>query len=198
MIKNKPLYDTHFPTKLGSYQQDKCVKAINYCIKKQCAIDIGAHVGHWAHNLKQEFKSVHCFEPIPDNYACLVNNVPGCSYYPIALLDKPGRFNLYLESNSNSGSWTAFPEQENHTRILTVKTRTLDSFNLAPDFIKMDVQNCELFVLQGAVNTLRVNKPVLCIESMTNRFRRDIHAFLKDLGYCRVDGLGKEEIFAVN
>lgn len=192
---SKPDYDTHFPDKIGSYQQDKCIKAINYCITRECAVDIGAHVGHWAHTLKKYFKDVHCFEPVPDNYVCLVKNVPGCNYYPVALLDKPGRFNLHLDSGTNSGSWTAFPEAEKPAKTITVKTRTLDSFGLKPDFIKMDIQNCELFVLKGAIQTITENKPVLCIESMTNQFRKEIHDFLKNIDYCKIDGAGKEEIF---
>lgn len=193
-----PAYDKHFPEILGSYQKDKFLKALNFCIKRNCAIDIGAHVGHWAFNLKQYFKTVHCFEPVPDNYKLLLQNVPGLNYYPVALLDKPGEFQLHLECGKNSGSWTAFPGKEKAVTVINVKVKTLDSFGLKPDFIKMDVQNCELFILKGGIKTLSKHKPVLCLESNGNKFGKEIHTFLKSLSYQSVDKIGKEEIFVSN
>lgn len=193
-----PIYDRHFPEILGSYQKDKFLRALSFCIKKKSAIDIGAHVGHWAYNLKQYFNQVHCFEPVPDNYKLLVKNVPGLNYYPLALLDVPGKLTLHLESNKNSGSWTAFPKTKTNQRMIEVKVKTLDSFNLSPDFIKMDVQNCEIFILRGSENTLTTHKPVLCLESFENKFKKEIHVFLKNLSYYVADRIGKEEIFVSN
>jgi len=194
-----PEYDKHFTKVLGNYQKERFTKALGYCIRKNTAIDIGAHIGHWAHNMKQHFKNVHCFEPVPDNYVCLLANVPGINYYPVALLDKPGNFKLYLESQKNSGSWTAFPQNESTSvTSVNVKVKTLDSYNFQPDFIKMDVQDCELFILRGGENTLRKHKPVLCLESATNKFRKEIHDFLNKLSYNMVGVYGKEEIFVSN
>lgn len=196
MIAYKPIYDQHFPIDLGSYQKDKFERAMKWVTDFGVALDIGAHVGHWAHNLKGKFKEVHCFEPTPDNYECLVRNVPGVNYYPVALNEIPGRFMLYLESGSNSGSWTAFPKnQKQIVKNILVRVETLDSFNLKPDFIKMDVQDCELFILKGGVETLKRYKPVLCLESKYNRFNTDIHQLLDSINYRVADVYGKEEIF---
>lgn len=45
-----------------------------------------------------------------------------------------------------------------------VPMTTVDSLNLAPDFIKIDVQGIELLVLQGARKTLEKYRPILLVE----------------------------------
>ncbi len=45
-----------------------------------------------------------------------------------------------------------------------ISIRTLDSYNLRPDFIKIDVEGMELDVLAGAKNTINESRPVLMLE----------------------------------
>jgi hypothetical protein len=45
--------------------------------------------------------------------------------------------------------------------------RTLDSFGLAPQFIKADVEGMEMFLLNGAQETLKKSGPVLFYERDT-------------------------------
>jgi FkbM family methyltransferase len=45
-----------------------------------------------------------------------------------------------------------------------IQTRTLDSFNLQPDFIKIDVEGVGVEVLQGAEQTIMQYMPTIQIE----------------------------------
>lgn len=47
----------------------------------------------------------------------------------------------------------------------TVEVRTLDSFEISPDLVKIDVQGTEDAVIAGAHETLRRSEPVLLIET---------------------------------
>lgn len=71
--------------------------------------------------------------------------------------------------------------QSKHLTIkeLPFKTQPLDDFNLAPDFIKIDVQGFEYKVLLGAEKTLQKHLPVLLIEGLSD----EIINFLKPLSY---------------
>ncbi len=69
------------------------------------------------------------------------------------------------------------------------RTLTLDSLDLAPTFIKIDVEGFELDVLLGAQSTLRRHTPVLLIE----RYWKNVRVFdlLSGLGYVEVSLVNK-------
>jgi hypothetical protein len=69
-----------------------------------------------------------------------------------------------------------------HVRVepVTCSVQRLDDLGLAPTFIKLDVQGCELQVLKGGEATLRRHRPMLMLE--TPEQEREI-AFLAELGY---------------
>jgi len=47
----------------------------------------------------------------------------------------------------------------------TVKVRQLDSFDLSPDVVKIDVQGAELLVVRGGLETFRRSQPVSIVEN---------------------------------
>ena len=77
----------------------------------------------------------------------------------------------------------------------------LDNYNFKDiDYIKIDVQYHELEVIEGGIELLKSNSPVLCIEaarrndderSYVNKFAN----ILFNLDYKIVGGLGKELFF---
>ena len=77
----------------------------------------------------------------------------------------------------------------------------LDDFNFNEiDYIKMDVQFHELEVIEGAINTLIKNNPVLCIEAARRNeeelsYVKKWGQILESIGYKIIGGIYKELFF---
>jgi FkbM family methyltransferase len=68
----------------------------------------------------------------------------------------------------------------------SVKVMTLDSLNLRPFFVKIDVEGSELSVLQGARKTLSEFTPVILIEIQNQETFNDIANFLSGFSYKHI------------
>ena len=57
-------------------------------------------------------------------------------------------------------------EGENlHTEIIKIKTKTLDSYNFKPSFLKIDVEGANLDVIKGGWKTITTYKPFIQVEN---------------------------------
>lgn len=64
-----------------------------------------------------------------------------------------------------------------------VQLKTIDSFNLKPYFMKIDVEGAELLVLEGAKNSIEKFLPVILIEIQNNDMYQQIESFMHKLSY---------------
>ena len=71
-----------------------------------------------------------------------------------------------------------------------VEVKTLDSLNLSKvDVIKIDVQGFEKFVIEGGVNLINKNKPLLIVEFEEHQLRKfgygctELFNLIRDFGY---------------
>ncbi len=168
----------------GTYQFDRVVGSIQYC-KKQgkrmlTAIDVGGHVGLWSMHLVKEFQKVHAFEPIEEHRECFFKNVQSplpfaCELHDEALGKRRGKITLLWEDD-NTGH-THIDGNGNKEADICL----LDDFEFDDvDFIKIDVEGYELFVLEGAEKTIEKYWPVVCIEQKDHGyFVKDRYAALK-------------------
>ncbi len=67
-------------------------------------------------------------------------------------------------------------------RLQTVDVIPLDSLDLSPDLLQLDVEGFEYEALLGATNTIKRCRPVIQIETLTESIQR----FLHDHGYTEV------------
>ena len=86
-------------------------------------------------------------------------------------------------------------------KLVSVQKILLDELNLENvDYIKIDVQFHELEVIEGSVDTLNRNNPVLCIEAARRNEKELLYVkkfvqILENLKYRIVGGFGKELFF---
>lgn len=149
-----------------TYQKHKLEAAMKYVRKKDCVVDVGGHCGIWAKELCKLFAEVHSFEPVPEHRACYEKNqkTENWTLHPFALGAIEGLCSIRTTQGSSGDSWI--------TEGQDVEVRTLDSFEKAPDLIKIDTEGHELFVLMGAIETIRRYKPVIIVEQKPGHAKR--------------------------
>ena len=130
-------------------------------------IDIGANMG-WYSLLVERLAPAHvdifAFEPDPDNFALLTENLSlngSAMITPVqqALAETAGESKLYRYKDANLGRHSLLPI--NDGEAVSVATASLDEFwqarglgNRVPRFIKIDVEGYELIALRGARDVL--------------------------------------------
>lgn len=146
------------------YQGAKYRRAIRYVPRKRVAVDIGAHVGLWSWQMAKDFDFVNAFEPMPEHRDCYAKNMEGMTnfhLYPVALGPENGTAHVRTRTVGSSGDTGVDPTGAG----LEVEMKTVDSFDFQLiDFMKIDCEGYELFVLQGAIETLKRCKPVIIVE----------------------------------
>ena len=143
--------------------------AINRYVKPGTTVlDIGAHIGTFTMAMARavgENGTVYAFEPQRKIFRelhknCELNGVNNAACHRLAIGDRQQVIEMDKET---------YPGSEGSTGIGsggdTAEMRTIDSFNFKNvSFIKIDVERSEEQVLDGMVNTIRDNKPVIIIE----------------------------------
>lgn len=120
--------------------------------------------------------NVIAFEPVPENIDCIKshiseNNLGNIELENFVVSDLNGLINFTIEKN-NANSHIADIEishmSTNVKKILNLQQVTLDSYmsemDIHPNVIKIDVEGAEVKVLRGALNTLKIDKPLIIVS----------------------------------
>jgi FkbM family methyltransferase len=202
-----PDIDSHFKDSVGefpdtTYQQGALDAAFKYVKKFNVAIDAGANIGLQTVRLAQKFNKVHSFEPTTINYDCLISNTKHFSniqVYKTGLGERERTEIIKLPAEStNCGAFSIVDFNNYESSVLSeeIQTIPLDHLNISPDFIKIDTQGFELFILKGAKATLK-NNPVLLIECEKKQERQLLNEYLNPLGYTIVEAVRKDSVWIV-
>lgn len=131
-----------------------------------CYVDIGAHWGNHAMFMRDFAKEMYLFEPDPLNFSTLSINLPNANKFNCAIGHERKLVGMKHTDNDNSGS--SYVDGEG-----IIAMETLDSFNLKPSLIKIDVEGFELNVLKGAEQTITKHHPIVAIEVENNEDKID-------------------------
>jgi FkbM family methyltransferase len=174
-----------------------------YIPEKKVALDIGCHYGFFTKFLSEQFKTVHAFDFPNDVFQCLQNNVKtfkmdNVTLYPFGLGEankKVGTNDIFRRKQKGvvftkrGRLGTHVVPVSNKKAIYEIKK--LDDLNLENiNLMMIDTEGYELYVLQGAVKTIKKFKPVLVLEFHNRLLTRKfgyrlsyLEQFVKDLGY---------------
>lgn len=132
----------------------------------QLAIDVGANVGTYAHELARLTGRVIAFEPNPVLAATLADlGLKGVEVRQVALSSTDGSADLQVPLLNGLATLRTDMQLGDGVEHVTVPTARLDGLNLDKiAFIKIDVEGFEEEVLAGAAATIARDLPILLIE----------------------------------
>jgi len=204
-----PYNNLDYYTNHGLFEKSLIDWSKQFCSSDKNMLDIGAHTGTYSISLAHLCNTVYAFEPQQMTYYALCGSVAlsnikniNCIKYGLGSVNQVGLQTLNIVSDDGGGSTLHGDGSSNssnsNSKILkteTIEVKTLDRLNITNiGFIKMDVEDNELNVLQGAVNTLKnSNYPKIIFES--NTYNEKLFNFLKGLGYTVVPINGYSNMF---
>ncbi len=144
--------------------------------------EVGGHIGYitqYFTKLVGPQGQVTVFEPGPNNLPYLRRNtrdMPNVEVVEMGVGSEPGHADFFVEQIT--GQNNSFVEDfegltanaaaaglEPGVERIRVAMTSLDAhFDVAPDFIKIDVEGFELSVLKGATRVMRTAKPLFMVE----------------------------------
>ena len=142
-------------------------------IKNKDLIDAGAYTGDTSIPIaKFTSKKVYAFEPFEESFEILKKNIDSNHIKNIVPVQKSlgnenGEMTLYLSGDNVQGI-TNNPHARKYDKELKVEEITLDKFveenNLDVGYVTVDVEGAEMELLEGAIDTLKSQKPILTIS----------------------------------
>ena len=154
--------------------------------------DIGAHHGFFSVSAEELISDgeIHAFEPVPRSFNILKKNLSKDSNIFLnnkALFSRQGKIDFYEAKNIFlSGSDTFNPNNlegqfggqysiQDFNKI-SVETTTLDKYcqdHKKPTFLKIDVEGSKQHVIEGGIEVLRNNQPVIAMEVWSNKLNNE-------------------------
>ncbi len=178
--------------------------------KPRTIIDVGANIGWYTMILGKTYPTakIYSFEPMSKTIEYLKKNLYKnkirAEVFPYALSDKTGTatFNYYPDFPAASSLKETINQKPHKVKV---ELKRLDDFKFENvDFIKVDTEGSELFVLKGAIETIKKYKPIVFSEMLTKWSKKfgyhpnDIINLFKSLDYeCYVINKDKLEKFGI-
>jgi FkbM family methyltransferase len=188
-------------------------KAYTYVKRFNLAIDVGTWIGDSTTSISKKFNTVIAFEANKEVYECCSVNLKDRSITNVDLrnigLSNTAGTKTFYNGKSHFSGWISdkYPDDTVKTvsNILQIETAPLDDFNFIDvDFIKIDVDSHEGFLLQGAQTFLKNNSPVILIENKERihaerqpENRPNVNELLNSLGYIMVEKVAKADFIYI-
>ena len=169
-------------------------------------IQAGGNVGVYPVALSPFFETVYTFEPDPLNFTCLQRNIAGrvanVRAVEAGLGEEEGVCEAVAVEPNNCGAHRLIiPDVDDpEERAAYTPLMTIDSLQLRPSCIWLDVEGFELPAIRGARETIRACSPVIVVEQKGLGLKyghSDDHLtdLLAGLGYVHRSSQGNDHLY---
>lgn len=166
-------------------------KLAPYLHPGDCVLDIGANIGDHTIayiDLVGGEGDVIAFEPSLILFECLKRNLsgrPNGTLIQAAVYNRNGFLQIRQDNENFGMTYVKENKEKADTPCITIDSLCLEKLN----FMKIDVEGSEPFVLDGSKDTIEKFHPVICMEINESALKRYHHTsksllkMLEDLGY---------------
>lgn len=198
LIERGPLVDG-----CGTYQLQKYQAALSRFAARGIAIDVGAHVGLWSRLMARDFAEVMAFEPVAEHAALWRVNVsaPNAVLIDVALGARPGGVVMDRPAGNSGNTRVSLAQHPPGPSHVLMSTLDLEiGAAVTVDFIKIDCEGYEMFVLQGGRETIQRCKPAIIVEQKPGNGQHfglgqtDAVRLLEGWGYVQRDVIAGDHI----
>lgn len=183
------LIQSHIVEQNSFFEEDILKELDSYIPRGAVVLDCGANIGnhtvYWLKKSSQNISKVYCFEPIKSTFEILSKNIElnglqsKTVLYNIGLNDKDTSGIIAKYNRENIGA-TSLKEGKGEIELKRLDDVVLGEKTI--DFMKIDVEGMECFLLDGAIKILKKHKPLIFIESFSENYEK-MHNFLIQNGY---------------
>ena len=163
-------------------------KVLKHCKNFRVVVQAGGACGMYPRLLSHIFDVVYTFEPVEDNFYCLVNNCLGRKVIKFNAAVGPTNSLISMRGGNDHNRGTARVEEKGNSYIPQM---TIDSIQYQHcDLLMLDVEGYEGEALKGAMETLYKFNPVVFVEVGLK-----VKDWMKRLGYEAVDSALQDTIY---
>lgn len=174
--------------------------------RNNTCIDVGGHIGTTSLPYSRLFKNVVAYEPNKVSYNFFVenialNNISNVSLHNKGVFNKSTYCTVVPHAGGNSGCYyitECSPDTLNSIAVVKLDEEQLPS---PIDFMKIDTEGSEFYVLEGASKVIKRWKPLIQVEtnSSSEKYfgysKSKIYEFLLNLQYQPFDDDGNNPFF---
>ncbi len=173
----------------GRYEPEK-TQAIEAMIKpRDVVFDVGAHVGYFTILMSDRVGphgQVVSFEPRDINLEFLrqhvrINQCSNVQVMDACVGDRAGA--TRLETRVGTGRGHVSPEGNVDVRMVVLDELIQSGSLPVPHFMKIDVEGCEMMVLEGARRLIETHRPRMILATHTPALEQACNDFLTARGY---------------
>jgi len=171
-----------------------------YITADSTVVEVGCHIGSHSVKLSKLCKFLYCFEPMPKSNALLLKNLnlnscknvkvftEGLSksksktFFQYSVIGNIGASSLAENPQLSVDNLSLLPPNNIQSlKDIDVNLITLDSLCLESlDFMKIDVEGYEPYVLEGAIESIKKFMPIIVLESYSSSWGEIDFEFTKN------------------
>jgi len=191
----------------GEHDERHAIKLIKKLIKKgDVCWDVGANIGFYTclfSKLVGGNGAVVAFEPLSSAFSYLKSNIEINKLKNVRLINKAisdmkGPRTIFFESLELAEGTATLKQYGNKNITETVEVDCIDGIYKSiplPDFIKMDVENCEIEVFKGGQKFFSSNAPIIIadLKHDDKEYLKEVETYIKRFDYSFYE-IGKRSL----